>query len=55
MFIIEFHKFNEQGIFRGSKRGTKKYTKRKAIDHLKHNGFKPMFLTMKLPSCFYER
>ena len=52
MFIIKFQKFDENAIFKCEKVGKKRYTKRKAIEHLKNNGFIPLFKDMKLPTCF---
>lgn len=52
MFTIVYKKFDENGYFKGEKQGTKKYTKRAAIETLKRNGFYTTDTRHKLPACF---
>lgn len=40
---IKFQKFDEQGYFKGEVTSAPKYTVRGAMQHLRDNGFVPMF------------
>lgn len=42
---IKYQKFDEQGYFKGEKTSARKYTLREAMEHLRQNGFKPLFDT----------
>ena len=43
MKAIKFRKFDEQGYFKGENTSERKYTLRNAMEHLRENGFEPMF------------
>lgn len=43
MKAIRYRKFDEQGNFKAENTSARKYTVRGAMEHLRENGFEPMF------------
>jgi len=43
MKAISYRKFDELGYFKAENTSSRKYTVRGAMEHLRENGFEPMF------------